>query len=61
MAKILEILIIQRISDLNWFNNLVINSSKYVNSIIKVLFLDNLCRYLIEIEIKMKYFLEGLK
>lgn len=50
MAKILEILMIQYIEDLNWFNKLIINLPAYTKLIIKVFFLVNFCQYLTEIE-----------
>lgn len=40
MTKILEMLMIQCIRDLNWFNSLIINLFEYTKVIIKVLFSD---------------------
>ena len=60
MAEILEILVIQYIRDLNWFNGPIINILTHIRSIIKVLFFDNFCGYLIEMENKIKQLLAGL-
>ncbi len=56
-AKILEILIIRRTGDLNWFNEPIINIRAYIRLIIKVLFPNNFCWYLTEMENKIKQLL----
>ena len=54
MAEILETLMIQRMRDLNWFNEPIINIPAYTRSIIKVLFPNKFRQYLIEIKNEIK-------
>lgn len=49
MVKLLEILIILYIKDLNQFNKPILNLVVYKRSIIKVLFLKDFCQYVIKI------------
>lgn len=52
---------IQHIDDLNLFNGPIINLFRYTKLIIKVLFPDIFCQYLIDIKNKMIQLLEKLK
>ncbi len=57
MAKILETLLIQHMKDLNWFNGPIINILMHVRLNIKVLFPNDFCQYLTEMENKIKQLL----
>lgn len=57
MAKILEILMIQCIKNLNWFNKSIINILTHIRYIIEVSFSNNFYQYLIEKENKIKQLL----